>query len=126
MCPDLIITECPLNCKGCNQIWVNEFIGNRIICICKKCNHNKTIKNSLLVSSYNNNNKIENTLKYINIQDQDLSNEQIYSTTTKLSHIDKKMMVLEGDGKQTSNTVISLSEDKEALQPHQQTISANQ
>lgn len=38
-----IITECPMNCNNCQQIWKNEFLCIKIICECKKCNHKKNI-----------------------------------------------------------------------------------
>jgi hypothetical protein len=39
--PDIIINICPLGCDiECAKIWMNESIGNRIICRCL-CGHNK-------------------------------------------------------------------------------------
>lgn len=40
---DLVITECPINCDTCEQIWKNEVLCIKIICECKKCNHKKNI-----------------------------------------------------------------------------------
>ena len=40
---DLVITECPINCDTCQQIWKNEVLCFKIICECKKCNHKKNI-----------------------------------------------------------------------------------
>ena len=40
---DLVITECPINCANCQQIWKNEVLCIKIICECKKCNHKKNI-----------------------------------------------------------------------------------
>jgi len=38
---DIVIEECIPNCKQCPRIWINEHIGHRIICECKKFqNHN--------------------------------------------------------------------------------------
>jgi len=40
--PDLIVSICPFGCNGtCQKVWLNETIDHRIICKCKKCNHNK-------------------------------------------------------------------------------------
>jgi hypothetical protein len=39
----LVITECPINCDTCQQIWKNKVFCIRIICECKKCNHKKNI-----------------------------------------------------------------------------------
>ena len=40
---DWVITECPINCDNCQQIWKNEVLCIKIICECKKCNHKKNI-----------------------------------------------------------------------------------
>ena len=40
---DLVISECPINCDTCEQIWKNEVFYLKIICECKKCNHKKNI-----------------------------------------------------------------------------------
>jgi hypothetical protein len=43
--PDLTIPECIPNCNECPGIWVNECIGHRIMCQCKKCQkHNANNK----------------------------------------------------------------------------------
>ena len=39
--PDLITDECPLGCDDCEEIYVNEQTGHRIICRCNKCGHKK-------------------------------------------------------------------------------------
>jgi hypothetical protein len=39
----LIVTECPINCDTCQQIWNNEVFCIKIICDCKKCKHKKNI-----------------------------------------------------------------------------------
>jgi hypothetical protein len=37
---DLVLEVCPLGCdKKCSEVWINETIGHRIVCRCKKCNH---------------------------------------------------------------------------------------
>jgi hypothetical protein len=35
--PDLVIEECIPNCEECADIWINELVGHRIVCKCKKC-----------------------------------------------------------------------------------------
>ena len=40
---NLVITDCPINCDTCEQMWKNEVLCIKIICQCKKCNHKKNI-----------------------------------------------------------------------------------
>jgi hypothetical protein len=39
--PDLVINQCPTGCINCGKIYVNVQTGNRIVCKCKICDHNK-------------------------------------------------------------------------------------
>ena len=39
--PDLGISECIPNCRDCPGMWINEQLGHRIVCECKKCRKHK-------------------------------------------------------------------------------------
>jgi hypothetical protein len=41
--PDLVLELCPFECgeKKCEKEWINEQLGNKIICRCNICNHNR-------------------------------------------------------------------------------------
>jgi hypothetical protein len=41
--PDIVLELCPFECgdKKCEEQWINEQLGNKIICRCNRCNHNK-------------------------------------------------------------------------------------
>lgn len=45
--PDLVIEECIPNCEECARIWINELVGHRIVCKCKKCEKHKEGANEL-------------------------------------------------------------------------------
>ena len=40
--PPIIVEECIPSCEQCPSVWINEEIGHRILCRCKKCNHGIT------------------------------------------------------------------------------------
>jgi hypothetical protein len=42
---DLITDACPLGCDICSRVYVNEYIGHRILCRCKRCNHGNMEQN---------------------------------------------------------------------------------
>ena len=46
---DLVIEECIPNCEKCPSVWVNEQIGHRLVCKCKKCQHDKIQSSDCLV-----------------------------------------------------------------------------
>jgi hypothetical protein len=37
--PDLIVEECPVGCNNCKEVYVNQQLGHRIVCLCHKCGH---------------------------------------------------------------------------------------
>jgi hypothetical protein len=41
--PDLVLELCPFECgeKKCEEEWINEQLGNKIICRCNICDHDK-------------------------------------------------------------------------------------
>jgi hypothetical protein len=40
--PDLVLNRCPLGCRNCTRIWINEITNHRIVCNCV-CNHKVTL-----------------------------------------------------------------------------------
>src|SRR5438128_5859946 len=38
-CADIVVTRCPSDCSNCSGVYVNEFLGSRIICKCTWCHH---------------------------------------------------------------------------------------
>jgi DNA-directed RNA polymerase subunit M/transcription elongation factor TFIIS len=38
--PDLVIDECPVSCDKCSAVYINKEISHKIICQCRKCEHN--------------------------------------------------------------------------------------
>lgn len=62
-CPDLIVNRCPLGCENCNEIYVNEQTGHRILCRCSKCHHKTDGKHRKISNNNFNENKSQQSSK---------------------------------------------------------------
>jgi hypothetical protein len=39
---DLVLNRCPLGCRNCAEVWINETTNHRIVCKCV-CKHKETL-----------------------------------------------------------------------------------
>lgn len=55
---DIILESCPLGCdRKCSKLWINEIIGHRILCKCRRCDHDKKEEALEIVGSSHSNAK---------------------------------------------------------------------